>query len=52
LSQIWTSQHRKEPLKSLPPDFVIMLTTPPVKWPYSAEMPPVSTVVSWIASSM
>ena len=30
----------------LPPDFVMALTTPPVKWPYSAEMPAVMTVVS------
>jgi hypothetical protein len=36
----------------LPPDFVIMLTTPPWKRPYSAEMLPLETLVSWIASSM
>jgi hypothetical protein len=28
------------------------LITPPVKRPYSAEMPEMSTCVSWIASSM
>ena len=43
---------RKLPLNSLLPDLVSMLTTPPVKFPYSAEMPPVKTVVSSIASSM
>jgi len=46
------SESRREPLNSLPPDFVIVLTTPPVKRPNSAEMPPVRTVVSLIASSM
>ena len=46
------SVSRKEPLKRLPPDLVTALTTPPVKRPNSAEMPPVATVVSWIASSM
>ena len=28
------------------------VTTPPVNRPYSAEMPDVETVVSWMASSM
>jgi hypothetical protein len=37
---------RKLPLKLLPPLFVMMLTTPPVKRPYSAEMPPVRMLVS------
>ena len=36
----------------LPPLLVTMLTTPPEKRPYSAEMPDVSTCVSSIASSM
>src|ERR1051326_149238 len=48
----FVSESRIDPEKSLPPDFVIVLTTPPVKRPYSAEMPPLRTVVSWIASSM
>jgi hypothetical protein len=43
---------RKLPLNSLPPDFVIAETTPPVKRPNSAEIAPVMTVVSWMASSM
>ena len=43
---------RNEPLKLSPPERVMALTTPPVKRPYSAEMPDVETVVSWIASSM
>ena len=43
---------RNEPLNLLPPDFVIALTTPPVKRPYSAEIAAVDVVVSWIASSM
>ena len=43
---------RSDPLNSLPPDLVIVETTPPVKRPYSAEMPPVMMVVSWIASSI
>ena len=47
-----SSVTRKEPLKLLPPDFVIALTTPPVKRPNSAEMPEVDVVVSAIASSM
>ena len=40
----WTVQlslrrlSRNEPVNSLPPDLVIVLTTPPVKRPYSAEM--------------
>ena len=37
---------RKLPRKLLPPDLVIALTIPPVKWPYSAGTPPVMTVVS------
>src|SRR5688572_3668651 len=43
---------RSDPPNSFPPDFVIVLTTPPVKRPYSAEIPPVRMVVSWMASSM
>ena len=43
---------RNVPLYSLPPDFVSVETTPPVKRPYSAEMPEVMTAVSWMASSM
>src|SRR5687767_12577070 len=43
---------RKEPLNRFPPDFVSVEMTPPVKRPYSAETPPVRTVVSWMASSM
>ena len=43
---------RNEPQKSLPPDFVIALTTPPVKRPYSAEIAATDVVVSSIASSM
>src|SRR3954463_3326502 len=43
---------RKLPPNVLPPLFVITLTTPPEKRPYSAEMPPVSTLVCWMASSM
>ena len=43
---------RNDPENSLPPDFVIALTTPPEKRPNSAEIDPVVTVVSWIASSM
>ena len=46
------SVSRNEPLKRLPPDLVMMFTTPPPKRPYSAETPAVATVVSWIASSM
>src|SRR6266542_5750407 len=37
---------RYEPLKVLPPDFVMAFTTPPPKRPYSAEMPLVAMVVS------
>ena len=40
------SESRSEAERSLPPDFVIVLTTPPLKRPYSAEIAPVSTVVS------
>ena len=29
-----------------------MFTTPPLKWPNSADTPSVATVVSWMASSM
>ena len=43
---------RSEPWISLPPDLVMVLTTPPVKRPYSAEMPETEAVVSWMASSM
>lgn len=39
------------PLKILP-ERVIVLMTPPVNRPYSAEMPAVEVVVSWMASSM
>ncbi len=42
---------RKEPEKELPPDFVIVFTTPPVKRPNSAEIADEDVVVSWIASS-
>src|SRR5216684_5754875 len=45
-------ESRSEPLNWLPPDLVSVETTPPVKRPYSAEMPPVKIVVSWMASSM
>ena len=37
---------RIEPENSFPPDFVSVLTTPPVNRPYSAEIDPVRTVVS------
>ena len=40
------SVSRNEPLKRLPPDFVITLTTPPPNRPYSAEIPAVAMVVS------
>src|SRR5450830_9336 len=43
---------RNEPENWLPPDFVTVLTTPPVKRPYSAETELTDVVVSWIASSM
>src|SRR5258706_14761735 len=43
---------RSEPEKLLPPDFVIVLTTPPWKRPYSAETLDVEVVVSAMASSM
>src|SRR5215471_12453206 len=46
------SVSRNDPVNVLPPDFVTMLTTPPLKWPNSAETPSLATVVSWIASSM
>src|SRR5439155_370776 len=42
---------RKLPENELPPLLVIALMTPPLKRPYSAEMPEVSTCVSSIASS-
>src|SRR5436190_13697034 len=45
------SESRSEPENWLPPHLVMVLTTPPVKRPYSAEMAPVRTVVSWMASS-
>ena len=35
---------RNEPLNVLPPDFVMTLTTPPAKRPYSAVMPEVEIV--------
>ncbi len=47
-----TNDTRNDPLNELPPDFVIMLTTPPWSRPYSAEMLAVEIFVSWIASSM
>ena len=37
---------RSDPLNWLPPLFEIAFTTPPVKRPYSAEIPDVETVVS------
>ena len=40
------SESRNDPLKRLPPDLVIMLTTPPLNRPNSAETPSVATVVS------
>src|SRR5260221_4004695 len=43
---------RNDPLNVFPPDLVIALTTPPPNRPYSAEIAPVDTFVSWIASSM
>src|ERR1035437_907446 len=43
---------RNEPEKLLPPAFVIVLMTPPANRPYSAEIPDVDVVVSWMASSM
>src|SRR6266851_4015084 len=43
---------RKLPPNVLPPLFVMTLTTPPEKRPYSAEMPPVRMFVCWMASSM
>jgi hypothetical protein len=43
---------RKLPENVLPPLFVIMLITPPLNRPYSAEMPDVSTLVCSTASSM
>ncbi len=43
---------RNEPLNALPPDFVTVFTTPPVKRPNSAETVDVDVVVSAIASSM
>ena len=43
---------RNDPLNRLLPDLVTMLTTPPWKRPYSAEMLPVEIFVSWMASSM
>ncbi len=41
-----------DPLKTLLPDLVIELITPPWNRPYSAEMLPVEIFVSWMASSM
>ena len=46
------SDSRKLPENWLPPDFVMMLTTPPLNRPNSAETPPLATVVSWMASSI
>ena len=43
---------RKLPENVSPPFFVMALTTPPVKRPYSAEMPDVRICVSSMASSM
>ena len=37
---------RKLPENRLPPDFVMMLTTPPLNRPNSADTPPLATVVS------
>ncbi len=52
-TQSWLmTRVRNEPEKSLPPDLVRTLTTPPEKRPYSAEMPAEAVVVSWIESSM
>src|SRR5262245_3559341 len=39
-----------EPEKTLVPDRVVTLMTPPVARPYSAVTPAVVTVISWIAS--
>ena len=39
-------ESRNEPLNRFVPDFVITFTTPPLKRPYSAEIPDVDTVVS------
>src|SRR5256885_14794330 len=46
------SVSRNEPEKMLPPDFVTTFTTPPLKWPNSADTPSVATGVSCTASSM
>ena len=43
---------RNDPENWLPPDFVTVLMTPPVKRPNSAETELTDVVVSWIASSM
>ena len=43
---------RNVPLKRLPPDLVMALTTPPLKRPNSAETPDVVIVVSCSESSM
>ena len=43
---------RNAPDRTLPPLRVMTFTIPPLKRPYSAEMPDVSTWTSWIASSM
>src|SRR6185369_4192895 len=40
-------ESRKDPPKRFPPDLVTTLMTPPLKRPYSAEIPAVATVVSW-----
>src|SRR5205085_11340059 len=44
-------ESRSAPENSLPPDLVMVLTTPPLKRPYSAEIAPVSTVVSTMPAS-
>ncbi len=46
------SESRSEPCSSLPPDLVSVLTTPPAKRPYSAEIAAVWVVVSCTASSI
>ena len=46
------SVSRSDPLNRFPPDLVMTFTTPPPNRPYSADIPAVAIVVSWIASSM
>ena len=43
---------RNEPVMVLPPDLVIVLTTPPANRPNSAEMEDVDVLVSSMESSM